>query len=145
MIYYHSCCGSAGIGRQARLRILWVYARVGSSPISRIKWTEPFFGQVYRKDGSVFCNPFGNKGLAVIDVLVSCKKSSKYRKVKIRDSTLLNRLCRTHLHQHASFVPHKRSGRYGWQAGCLYEWDALIQWRYSFIQRYMVLGAILYA
>ena len=28
-------CGSAGIGRQARLRILWVYARVGSSPISR--------------------------------------------------------------------------------------------------------------
>ena len=27
--------GSAGIGRQARLRILWVYARVGSSPISR--------------------------------------------------------------------------------------------------------------
>ena len=36
MLYYHSCCGSAGIGRQARLRILWVYARVGSSPISRI-------------------------------------------------------------------------------------------------------------
>ena len=33
-------CGSAGIGRQARLRILWVYARVGSSPISRMmqKW-----------------------------------------------------------------------------------------------------------
>ena len=32
--------GSAGIGRQARLRILWVYARVGSSPISRTmqKW-----------------------------------------------------------------------------------------------------------
>ena len=29
--------GSAGIGRQARLRILWVYARVGSSPISRIQ------------------------------------------------------------------------------------------------------------
>ena len=29
--------GSAGTGRQARLRILWVYARVGSSPISRIK------------------------------------------------------------------------------------------------------------
>ena len=28
-------CGSAGIGRQARLRILWVYSRVGSSPISR--------------------------------------------------------------------------------------------------------------
>ena len=38
MLYYHSCCGSAGIGRQARLRILWVYARVGSSPISRIDW-----------------------------------------------------------------------------------------------------------
>ena len=37
MLYYHSCCGSAGIGRQARLRILWVYARVGSSPISRIQ------------------------------------------------------------------------------------------------------------
>ena len=29
-------CGSAGIGRQARLRILWLYDRVGSSPISRI-------------------------------------------------------------------------------------------------------------
>ena len=40
MLYYHSYCGSAGIGRQARLRILWVYARVGSSPISRMmqKW-----------------------------------------------------------------------------------------------------------
>lgn len=33
----YSTCGSAGIGRQARLRILWVYARVGSSPISRSK------------------------------------------------------------------------------------------------------------
>ena len=30
-------CGSAGIGRQARLRILWLYDRVGSSPISRIR------------------------------------------------------------------------------------------------------------
>ena len=32
-------CGSAGIGRQARLRILWLYDRVGSSPISRINKT----------------------------------------------------------------------------------------------------------
>ena len=40
VLYYNTCCGSAGIGRQARLRILWVYARVGSSPISRSeqKW-----------------------------------------------------------------------------------------------------------
>ncbi len=29
-------CGSAGIGRQARLRILWLYDRVGSSPIFRM-------------------------------------------------------------------------------------------------------------
>ena len=28
-------CGSAGIGRQARLRILWPLGRVGSSPIFR--------------------------------------------------------------------------------------------------------------
>ena len=27
--------GSVGIGRRARLRILWVYSRVGSSPIFR--------------------------------------------------------------------------------------------------------------
>ncbi|MDK2968649.1 MAG: hypothetical protein PWP53_4261, partial [Lacrimispora sp.] len=33
---YKMTCGSAGIGRQARLRILWLYDRVGSSPISRI-------------------------------------------------------------------------------------------------------------
>ena len=41
MLYFHLSLrdkkkrqpsGSAGIGRQARLRILWVYARVGSSP-----------------------------------------------------------------------------------------------------------------
>ena len=29
--------GSVGIGRRARLRILWVYSRVGSSPIFRTK------------------------------------------------------------------------------------------------------------
>ena len=40
MLYYNSCCGSAGIGRQARLRILWVNSRVGSSPISRIYKSE---------------------------------------------------------------------------------------------------------
>ena len=35
VLYYNTCCGSAGIGRQARLRILWLHDRVGSSPISR--------------------------------------------------------------------------------------------------------------
>ena len=41
MLIYYLCsrethkCGSAGIGRQARLRILCMYLRVGSSPIFR--------------------------------------------------------------------------------------------------------------
>ena len=33
----YNICGSAGIGRQARLRILCLYRRVGSSPIFRIE------------------------------------------------------------------------------------------------------------
>ena len=34
--HFHSECGSVGIGRRARLRILWQQCRVGSSPIFRI-------------------------------------------------------------------------------------------------------------
>ena len=38
----YAICGSAGIGRQARLRILCLYRRVGSSPISRSKKRKPW-------------------------------------------------------------------------------------------------------
>ena len=36
--HFHNECGSVGIGRRARLRILWQQCRVGSSPIFRIKF-----------------------------------------------------------------------------------------------------------
>ena len=52
--------GSAGIGRQARLRILWLYDRVGSSPISRshlwgmLKIKHSFFST---NDSFIFLKP----------------------------------------------------------------------------------------
>ena len=59
-------CGSAGIGRQARLRILWVYARVGSSPISRMmqKWRN---WQTRTVQVRVVAIPWGFKSLLLHD------------------------------------------------------------------------------
>ena len=50
-------CGSVGIGRRARLRILWQLCRVGSSPIFRIvkkkDSNEKSFGSFFFRSGSV--------------------------------------------------------------------------------------------
>ena len=79
-------CGSAGIGRQARLRILWLYDRVGSSPISRIN------GQFFIREELLFlcdliiinlCNgkiKINNFNLSLQNAIIIIRKGSSNKK-----------------------------------------------------------------
>ena len=60
-------CGSAEIGRQARLRILCPIGRVGSSPISRTQWREAepgvLFQESVRRGGKLHAEIVKNKSV----------------------------------------------------------------------------------
>ena len=93
--------GSVGIGRRARLRILWVYSRVGSSPIFRI---QPL-GSLVNPDFLVFIGLFYFKSKTSMYHLLFPHTSKEIKETYYRN---IDRSGVVYLSLRAAITPYRR-------------------------------------